>query len=506
MSLKKIQSYFKNIFKKKSSQDALLICLVFIIAVLSLFWGEKILEIGIFGDEVDYRNIARDFPAEIFEKGQKNFRLQRILPSFLIYYGVKFLNQPHNDQTLIFAFGICSVFVITLSSWIWCLIADLLHISQKGKWIGFLALFLNYPILKQAFYNPVSTDYFAYLLGFLLLFFYLSDNFFGIYISSLFAVFCWPTLTYISVILCAFPREKKGQSNEAPVKLYLNYWVALAVAGYLFYRMQYWFGEYAEPSFATGIFSTGTNHPIVPLLSFSKGLSLCYVFFGLAILLNTQKIFSPHYVLQNISVLRPLILVLFLFGIRFFLYHVSVKKYSVYSFMYLLKDTLGTSVMAPMLFLLSHIVFYGPFIILLVLFWGQTARLIQEQGLGLIICCAICIVLSLNSESRKIINFYPFFIPFLIKILDDMRWPSFYYAFLTILSLFASKFWLTVHNKPWEGESLAFPKQNYFMHYGPWMNSQMYQIQGAIVLAFFVVLFVMFKWDPFRLKGMRKTL
>ena len=506
MCLQKMKNFSNDFLKNRFSHDAVLIGLVFIIAVLSLFRGEKILEIGIFGDELTYRDIARDFPGEIFEKGHKNFRLQRILPSFLVYYGVKFFNQPHSDQTLIFAFGVCSVVVITLSAWMWCRIAKLLQISQLGKWLGFAAFFLNYPILKQAFYNPVSTDYFAFLLGFLLLYFYLKDNFTGIYISSLFAAFCWPALTYIAVILCAFPKERNGEGEHKPAKFFLNYLVSMVIAGYFLCRVQYWFGEeVAETAFQTGVFSTGTSHPVMPLLKYSMGLSMIYVFAGLAILLNTKKIFSFQYLKKNILFLRPSILILFLFGIRFFLYHVSVKKYSVYSFMYLLKDTLGTSVMAPMLFLLSHIVFYGPFIMLLILFWGQTARLIHKQGLGLIICCAICVVLSLNSESRKIISFYPFIIPFLIKGLDNMRWPNFYYWFLTFLSLFASKFWLTVHDKSWDGNSLTFPKQNYFMNYGPWMNEQMYQLQGVVVVIFFVILLVMFKWDPFHFKVIRRT-
>ncbi len=499
MWFQKISDFLKKSLKEKLSRDAAVILLVFIISLSGFFFGEKIAEIGLFGDELVYRNLARDFPGEIIFKRQSSFRMQRSLPMFSVYYGLKLFQLPHTDEMIFRAFGLCTVALLTLSGWFWCQLVRLLQISNTGKWLGFIALFLNYPILKQAPYCPIATDYYAFCMGFSLIYFYLKDNFLGIYITSLIAAFCWPILPYIAILLVAFPKERHGGGKEKPARFFLNYLIALGVAGAITYKTIYWYtGERAVLSFMTHLFSTGTNRPNLALLNVSIALVVIYLFFALSILLNSKKIFQPKYIFQNMSFLRPFILIAAISGIKFFLSNISGRRETMMTLSQVVKDTLGGGIMQPLLFLLSHIIFYGPFIIFFVLFWKRTVRIIQKQGLGLVMCCVLCIILSLHSESRRMINFYPIFIPFLIKALDDFEWPRAYLWFLTLVSLFGSKAWLTIHSRPWDGGALVFPQQNYFMNYGPWMNNQMYMIQGAVVSILFIIFLILFKWDPFK--------
>ena len=499
MWFQKISDFFKKSLKDKLSDDAAVILLVFIISILGLLFGEKIAEIGLFGDELVYRNLARDIPGEIIFKSQSSFRMQRSLPAFLVYYGLKLLGLPHTDKMIFGAFGFTTVALLTLSGWFWCQLVRILQITSMGKWLGFMALFLNYSILKQAPYCPIATDYYAFCMGFAIIYFYLKDNFLGIYITSLIAAFCWPTLPYIAFFLVAFPKERYGGEEKKPASFFLNYVIALGVAGVIMYETIYWYtGQRAALSFMKGLFSTGTNRPNLALLNVSIALVAIYIFFAVATLLNIKKIFQPKYIFHNMSFLKPFILIAAIFGIKFFLSNISGRRATMMTLSQVVRDTLGASIMQPLLFMLSHIIFYGPFVIFFVLFWGRTVRIIQKQGLGLIICCFLCIILSLHSESRRMINFYPIFIPFLIKAIDGFQWPKVYLWFLAVVSLLGSKFWLTVHSQPWNGGALIFPQQNYFMNYGPWMNNQMYMIQGSVVIALFFIFFILFKWDPFK--------
>jgi len=72
------------------------------------------------------------------------------------------------------------IILLTLLAYVWCLIARELDIGMRGKWLGFVALFVNFAVLKQAGYYPVLTDVPAYALGALTLLFYLKRSTIGL--------------------------------------------------------------------------------------------------------------------------------------------------------------------------------------------------------------------------------------------------------------------------------------------------------------------------------------
>lgn len=128
--------------------------------------------------------------------------------------------------------------------------------------------------------------------------------------------------------------------------------------------------------------------------------------------------------------------------------------------------------------------------------WKPICRLIHQHGMGLTVVMIVGVVLSINPESRRLINLLPFFVAFTVKAVESLRWNASRYWLMAGLSLLFSKIWLPINTRPLEGSPLDFPLQRYFMNHGPWMSNQMYLIQGSIVLLTAVVFYSLFFRTP----------
>jgi hypothetical protein len=73
-----------------------------------------------------------------------------------------------------------------------------------------------------------------------------------------------------------------------------------------------------------------------------------------------------------------------------------------------LMDTLYTSTPQPGGFFLAHVLYFGPVLLFLLPLWPEVSRSARQHGTGLVACFALAAVLSVGSESRKLINFLPF--------------------------------------------------------------------------------------------------
>jgi hypothetical protein len=211
-------------------------------------------------------------------------------------------------------------------------------------------------------------------------------------------------------------------------------------------------------------------------------ISFIYIFWGIGLLLNRKKFFCGMYLMKKAGWIRWSVAVLTFVGIKFLLKTLSNDVVRM-PLSYILHGITVTSILQPAGFLVAHITYFGPMIILLVMLWLPITRMIQSYGIGLVLCVALMVVFSICSESRRSINFYPFVVPFLAAVIDQLKWKKIHYAVLTLLSAVFSKVWmLTYHARPWRGDAFQFPNQLFYMNYGPWMSHQMYVLQGSIIL------------------------
>jgi len=447
------------------------------IALCCFFFGERITIGDGFGWDGQFsRTMVKDFFNQLVNVGVNDHRFQRILPCAIIHYSLRALSIPLTDYWIIKAFGIFNIMLLIFISYIWSLIADHLKISLKGKWLGFTAFFLNFAVLKWAFYNPTLTDISGYAIGITMLLLFLKNKLTGLYIVTVLGAFTWPIALFIGSLLLFFPKD---DINPAPVRFHFNIILAALSAFIVFAGIKY-------ALFHGYVIGFGVTKPVLPVINLSIACSLLYIFFGLKNILNNKSFFDLRFLIGKIHFKRQVIVVITFIAIKAIIFfgshdHVGLGITKVFG------KTMLLCIAQPFIFFISHILFYGPIIILALFMWKSVCRLIQNHGLGLTLCVILSFVLSLNSESRVHIFSYPLIVPFIIKAVDSLKWKKSCYWFMAVLSIILSKAWLIINTQPLNMNVPAeqfreFPFQFYFMNHGPWMSNIMYIVQGSVVL------------------------
>src|SRR5690349_4535852 len=97
----------------------LMLTLFLLYAILEILQGELMsFENGFAWDAATYRNIASDFPNQVFNHNLNIYSIQRIFPPGLIYYSFKIFNIPFIDNNIITAFRILNLVSILISIWL----------------------------------------------------------------------------------------------------------------------------------------------------------------------------------------------------------------------------------------------------------------------------------------------------------------------------------------------------------------------------------------------------
>lgn len=162
-----------------------------------------------------YTLLARDFYGSLETSGP--YRIQRILPSAIVYHALRFLSIQATDANIIQSFSILNALLILLIGYLWCVVADELAISSRGKWLGFTGLLLNFAVLKHGSYSPIHTDIAALAIGMLLLHFWVARKALGLYLITAIGSFVWPTVLLQGSLLLLFPRREKGEKAPSSI-------------------------------------------------------------------------------------------------------------------------------------------------------------------------------------------------------------------------------------------------------------------------------------------------
>ena len=124
--------------------------------------------------------------------------------------------------------------------------------------------------------------------------------------------------------------------------------------------------------------------------------------------------------------------------------------------------------------IVTHAVFWGPIVLLILLCWEKFCVELRKLGLGITVVVALSLPLGLVAEPRFITLTWPIAVLGLTLTFEDMeRRASFKYIFAGLTVDFA-QFWMKVNTAPWpkpdEEGLFELPKQIYFMHYGLWLS------------------------------------
>lgn len=493
MNFKLLKRDEKNIFY-------LLIIAMILWFVLNFFFGERIqIDNGLGWDGQLYFDIAKRFSVFIHEKLLSFYYVQRIFPSFVVHATARILHLSLNaPSSIIHIFFLYDLVVILIGMYIFYRIAKLQAWKYPVFLIGFSALFLNYPILKLIPYYPILTDYTALTLALLMFYLYLVNNFLGLVIVTLIGAFTFPTLIYCGAILLLFenkPKEKtyfKKFINISIKRLPNRFFLALSFTVFIAVIALHFMGTIHPSQFTKNFLA---------LLDFPKKLHPLSPFVGIASFLGVMTFlffmilpFIKEQFLLRINLVRLSATICLLFLIKLIQMHLSNGEPGPLTASLFVKVVLLESVAYPFIFLVSHFIYYGPFILLSILYWKEIVSVVQKNSAGLALLLLIYGMLIIGSESRQYINAVPLFVFLLCEVLNKKNITLRFANYMIILSLVISKFWLPINIVSWQGgdnDLLQFPYQMLLMNFGPEMGNKMYWVQFLVMI---IVFYGLWNW------------
>lgn len=494
----KFSQHFKQNILSWSQQPWVFIIAAVFLCTIVFFVSRPMEGISRFGDEKYYIAITANFEQIVRTRALDEYRLQRILPTALAHYVIKIFRIPMKVKSITGVFTVFNIILCALIAWIWTKIISELKISAQGLWLGFLAIFVNFHILKYVAYTQVLTDLFGYCLSFLLVLFFLKNNLLGLIIATFLGAFTWPTMMYTGMLLILFAPDKNGDTQSSKRSRILALSLTALFSFFLTIRLiQVIRLLRFERIYQTAVFSMGANRPLLSVIYLSSAITVGYVAFCLFGLFNSDQFLNMKYWKKKISLKRCFWAVALVISVKTFL-HVMAASQNARPLDYLIFNLLTVSIMQPAAFLVSHVLFFGPILIFLPFMIKPFTLNIKRYGAGLILCLCLCVIFSLDSESRKMMNVIPFVLPFLIQSMDRLRLKPNHFVILGILSLIYSKIWMPFTSQPWNSSALEFPAQFYYMTMGPWMAHRLYAIQAglAVLTAWMVYFFIIRKVNP----------
>lgn len=453
-----------------------------------ILFGERYyLNDGLSMDGIVFSSFVKMFNASYYFD---TYYVHRILPSFLVGGSFKLFSISTTNYNIYTAFQILNIISIAISCIFLKKTLLLLKVSIKNQLLAQILLVFNFAVLKMPFYLSVMTDTMAMCLSIMMLFFYLKKNMVGLIIFTIMACFTWQMLFFQGIILIALPfltlPYSKVESLTKIIIPSLSSGLALTLCIFLIF-----------------VRKADTNVELVAkinktLLPYSiAGVVLLFYFFSF-ILLNAHLLnlrsFFKKLKLSNIIIAFSLFIATLC--IIYLLNPFPSKFYPLYN---ILTGTVTSALMWPLHTLVSHTVFWGVIMILLILFWKDFSKLLSQMGWGIVIAFGLNLfTFGIISETRCLANLLPWIIVFLIKAINKYSFSNIFYIVVTAFSIFASKIWLYLNPSKNEiyamyldkNGSMGFPDQKMWMHFGPWMSEKMYYLQGSVILLFLLILFL----------------
>jgi len=480
--------------KKLITSHTSMVLAALAIGILTLVFGERLNPFGMLGDEKIFYYMVKDFQNVLFGKVLTEYFILRLLPAGLVYGSLKILARPDTVENVVLCYGIWNTALLGVSAFFWGRISKVLSLTCSARWLGFLALFVNFPVMKFIPFTQVTTDCFAYAAGLALIYFYLKDRFWGMLVVLILSSFIWPVAKYAGFLLIAFPRDvdaSNDREENSPDVLIAPWVIAACALGIFIWRVSLIFPYFENGSYIDkGIFTFGIR-PVMPVLYLSVGLMAGYIFLGVAQIFNCRNFYQwSYWKLRAKRILfRVLVLVFVVAGLQFVIGHLSGSK-NHFPVEYLLFDMIASGTIAPGMFWVAHVIYFGPILACLLLLWKPVCQQVHRYGLAVPALLGLTLAVSIHSESRLLMMFYPMIVPFLIKALDRFSWTWIGWLCWLVISAVYSKFWLRFHPaSDWSSDSFDFPKQFYYMNFGHHMSHSMYLLQGAVVLITTAVIF-----------------
>lgn len=452
-------------------------------AVLSCAWGEHVpRHEGCGWDGKWYRDLAQHFLEPNPELSVYGAR--RCLPSGCARAVLLACGAELTGPNLVVAFAAFNLALLlgTLAALLAC--CRTLGVGAPGQWFLCLGYFVNFPHLKDYHFRPVLTDPWAAALASLMLLGYLRRWQWLVAASGAIGAFVWPSLPHLAALLFLFParRPRPGHATppEAPAApgkplAALAALGLLVAAAYIFEVERY-----------VGL------HPVqmIPgLLPLSCALAAAYIYFALAPLFARDQLAFDRLALMGFVARLAVVALAFAA-----LSQVDVRLRELYPAPHVFSGVSGFvrsviyhGVSKPLLFVVEHVNWFGPLVVIAALNWVRVCREVRAAGLGLVLFVAAGLVQSIGPEARQMVCLFPVVAVFAAVVVDRQNWSPGRLTAFGAVALVASRVWLPLNSNSWPTEDLLYeyPMQRLFMLAG-WPTTESYVLLAGCVLVLLV--------------------
>lgn len=436
-----------------------------------LAWGEKCSHQGGVGwDGIRFAAWAKDPTTPIFTHQLNHYYLQKTLPSVVVHYGLRAVRADMTDRNVILGFGVLDVLCWTLVAVAWTSVVRRLRIERAASWLGFVLLIVSFSGLKHYFWNPVLVDSFGLVLAAWMLVAYVRRWPWLIVLLGFLSGFTIPGLLPLLAGVLAVTRPNDVRVRERNlVGLLFGLAGATAVVWAALHTLDegHLVTNGGEQPFA----------PLVPLSAFALGVYLVALCAPLASLWPSWAGLWAGLGLRWV----PAVL-LMAWGIRQTVEALKNTVIDVTADMHF-HVVLLLGIAKPFVSLVAHTTFLGPVLLVCLILRRPLARAAWRVGPGMVIAVCLGFVLSVDSESRHLIFFLPFWATALALAFQAERGRGSQVLVVAVVALFLSRAWVPLESPP-----LGEYFERLFMSIGPWMTMANYGLHGAAALAAGLVL------------------
>ena len=481
-----------KLLRKNKFRVTYLIIYSFLVSIS--FFGERItLNNGLgYDGSTRFAPAVRTYKEKILDRTIDSYYLQRLIPSILVDVICKSIGLDVSvDKNIVIGFEILNLIALLTSIFIFLKISIYFQISPILEVLFFIFLFVNLPNLKVLFTNPVTTDGLAFCLGMGLVYGLFCKKKIILFLSLLFGSFTFPSFFYIGLIVLVFWNIDNIPSYFLTKRLFsklvfLSPLIGSIGIAFSLGLLLLWKGQWISM-----FYSLKYQLPNKVLILPSIILAIIYLYYILRVLVvkynfdnihlrgSKMSIFSKKLFSNIISAI--ILYILFSYLLSFY----RPARLTLESYL----TTLAFfPIVNPFNFLVNHLIYYGPVIFLLILFYKKTTLFLSDLGLTHVFIFIIFSIMALNSESRRYINVFPFYVIVVMLSIRKLNFNINDILFFGISSLIMSRIWYQFYIdgtfNP-SNEILEFPMQRFMMASGPWTSTFSYFIH----LSFSIVLF-----------------
>lgn len=476
-----------NIHKFIGVLGFIIFCLWFVYAY---YYGEYTQHNnGLGWDGVLYAKLAQQNIINIvFSKSISGYYIQRLLPSLLVHLGAKIVNfNIMSNIGVLHAFEFYNDVLIILSAFFLWLISKHLKWKLRTFFIGFSGIFFSYSILKFSVYFPTLTDTTAFFLGIAIYYFYLKDNLLFLLICIFAGAFTYPSFFYASIPFILFKEHNDKGDISFSIKhtKVIDHIATVIGIAIVFFALCLYYFKNPLTNYSS---MNQVNRLLLPISAASVFLYFLWSFRYLMKQLPNIKI---HFYFVRLLIMLMLFIVIR--GLIFYFSSSTIKDpLTIFSYFTLITQL---SMVNPFTSFVSHVMNFGPIIVILILIWPNVSGYVAKKGVGLFSFVCLYLLLGIDSESRHLINAMPIFVILVCEVLNTKPISWFFTYSFAMLSLIFSHFWLTLNRATLTGNLLGFPDQLCFMSQGPWMCDTMYLVFLSIVIILLICMYSMLKLE-----------